>query len=74
MTNTGYFDWKAGYDRFHDGFPGFREQPVIGITGNFGEKGCELAEGYYESVLRIVTPWRGCWNMWMRSCFPGAAT
>ena len=52
MTNTGYFDWKAGYDRFHDGFPGFREQPVIGITGNFGEKGCELAEGYYESVLR----------------------
>ena len=27
-------------------------QPVIGITGNFGAKGCELAEAYYQSVLR----------------------
>ena len=26
--------------------------PLIGITGNFGEKGCELAEGYYLSVLK----------------------
>ncbi len=25
--------------------------PIIGITGNFGEKGCELAEGYFRSVL-----------------------
>ena len=30
----------------HDG------RPVIGITGNFGPKGCELAEAYYQSVLR----------------------
>ena len=30
---------------------------MIGITGNFGDKGCELAEGYYESVLRAgATP------------------
>lgn len=27
-------------------------RPVIGITGNFGEKGCELAEGYYTSIER----------------------
>ena len=27
-------------------------RPIIGITGNFGAKGCELAEGYYESVLQ----------------------
>ena len=27
-------------------------RPIIGITGNFGAKGCELAQGYYESVLR----------------------
>lgn len=27
-------------------------RPLIGITGNFGAKGCELAEGYYQSVLR----------------------
>ena len=30
---------------------------VIGITGNFGERGCELAEGYYESLVRVgATP------------------
>ena len=26
--------------------------PLIGITGNFGDKGCELARGYYLSVLK----------------------
>lgn len=26
-------------------------RPVIGITGNFGDKGCELAQGYYKSIL-----------------------
>jgi microsomal dipeptidase-like Zn-dependent dipeptidase/gamma-glutamyl-gamma-aminobutyrate hydrolase PuuD len=25
-------------------------RPIIGITGNFGAKGCELAQAYYESV------------------------
>ena len=55
--NTGYFDWKAAYGRDHQRFPGFKSQPVIGITGNFGEKGCELAEGYFESVLKAgATP------------------
>ena len=55
--NTGYFDWKAAYGRYHQRFPGFKSQPVIGITGNFGEKGCELAEGYFESVLKAgATP------------------
>ena len=29
-----------------------RHHPLIGITGNFGEKGCELAQGYYLSVLK----------------------
>ena len=29
-----------------------QKQPLIGITGNFGEKGSELAEGYYLSVLK----------------------
>lgn len=27
-------------------------RPIIGITGNFGAKGCELAQAYYESVLQ----------------------
>ena len=54
---TDYFDWQTAYGRYHDHFPGFKPQPVIGITGNFGEKGCELAEGYFESVLKAgATP------------------
>ena len=52
-----YFDWKAAYRQCHSRFPGFKKQPVIGITGNFGEKGCELAEGYFESILQAgATP------------------
>ena len=46
------FHWQAAYDGVHASFPGTRPSPVIGITGNFGDKGCELAEGYFESVLR----------------------
>ena len=45
------FDWKAKYDALHSTFPTHKRRPVIGITGNFGDKGCELAEGYYRSVL-----------------------
>lgn len=45
------FNWKAEYQHFHDSYPGYQHRPVIGITGNFGDKGCELAEGYYRSVL-----------------------
>ena len=51
------FNWKSSYDSLHATFPGTRKTPLIGITGNFGEKGCELAEGYFESVLRAgATP------------------
>ncbi|MBO7119410.1 MAG: membrane dipeptidase [Bacteroidaceae bacterium] len=28
------------------------EHPLIGITGNFGDKGCELAQGYYLSIVK----------------------
>jgi len=28
-----------------------KRRPIIGITGNYGAKGCELAPGYYQSVL-----------------------
>ena len=44
--------WTDTYKRMHDVRPEVKRTPVIGITGNFGEKGCELAEGYYESVIR----------------------
>ena len=53
----GAFCWQQTYDRMHQSFPGYTAQPVIGITGNFGDKGCELAEGYFKSVLRAgATP------------------
>ena len=55
--SSGYFDWETAYGQYHNRFPGYKKQPVIGITGNFGEKGCELAEGYFESVLKAgATP------------------
>lgn len=43
---------REEYTRLHTHFPGALRKPLIGITGNFGEKGCELAEGYFESVVR----------------------
>ena len=33
-------------------YMGHGYRPVIGITGNFGDKGCELAQAYYQSVLQ----------------------
>ncbi len=45
------FDWKKTYEGLTSTFPNHKRQPVIGITGNFGDKGCELAEGYFRSVL-----------------------
>lgn len=48
---TDPYDWKSIYDDAHSTFPASKPQPVIGITGNFGDKGCELAEGYYRSVI-----------------------
>jgi len=51
------FHWKSRYDALHASFPSAKHTPVIGITGNFGDKGCELAEGYFESILRAgATP------------------
>ena len=47
------FDWETRLDAALGTPPSPGERrPVIGITGNFGAKGCELAEGYYTSVLR----------------------
>ncbi len=47
---THQFDFNAEYRKMTDHFPNHTARPVIGITGNFGEKGCELAEGYYRSI------------------------
>jgi membrane dipeptidase len=45
------FDWQSHLNDIYSVFPESKKQPVIGITGNFGDKGCELARGYYESVI-----------------------
>lgn len=46
------FDWQKTYQDIHKDFPGFKRQPVIGLTGNFREGDCTLAETYYNSVLK----------------------
>ena len=46
------YDWFGQLGEFHGEFTVGEKKPVIGITGNFGEKGCELAQGYYQSVLK----------------------
>lgn len=44
------FDMKADYKSVIDHFPNHTQRPVIGITANFGDKGAELAEGYFRSI------------------------
>ena len=46
------FNLEEFYESCTDHFPNHKPRPVIGITGNFGEKGCELGEGYYKSIER----------------------
>lgn len=40
----------SSYQEITSRYPNHSVRPVIGITGNFGEKGLELAEGYYRSI------------------------
>ncbi len=37
---------------YADHFETSGRQPVIGITGNYGDQTCKLAEGYYKQVIR----------------------
>ena len=45
------FDVQTEYDSLHRTFPTHQHAPIIGITGNFREGDCTLAEGYYQSIL-----------------------
>ena len=47
---TDRYDWRAALDAVHGRYPNHSERPVVGITANFGDKGAELAEGYWQSV------------------------
>ena len=51
------FDIPSAYDALHRSFPSHKSTPVIGLTGNFRDGDCTLAEGYYQSVLKAgATP------------------
>lgn len=44
------FDIGACYRKLNGSFPDHEPRPLIAVTGNFGDKGCELAKGYYLSI------------------------
>ena len=44
------FNINLDYDSVTDHYPNHQARPIIGITGNFGENGCTLGEGYYKSL------------------------
>ena len=46
------FDIPSAYDALHRSFPSHKTNPIIGLTGNFRDGDCTLAEGYYQSVLK----------------------
>ena len=48
MTNR--FDWQSQLATAYASFPEAQRRPIIGITGNYGEQNCKLAEAYYKSV------------------------
>ena len=52
MTHIPQFDIQKDYDRIHRTFPAYKASPVIGLTGNFRDNDCTLAEGYYQSILK----------------------
>lgn len=60
------YDWKALLaEQAYGKLPETSAYPVIGITGNYGDQTCKLAEGYYKSVIKsggipiIIPPFAG---------------
>lgn len=39
------------YNNIHSSFPNYTYRPIIGITGNFNDGNCTVADGYIRSVL-----------------------
>ncbi len=52
MLKNPYFDIQKGYDALNASYPGYKRQPVIGVTANFSDGNCCLADGYCTSVLK----------------------
>lgn len=44
------YELEADYASTINHFPNHGPRPLIGLTGNFGDKGCELAEAYTRSI------------------------
>ena len=47
-----HFDWESQLASVYASFPEAQRRPVIGITGNYDEQTCKLADGYYRSVQK----------------------
>ena len=52
MNKLPDFSITTAYDALHRSFPGYKVAPMIGLTGNFRDGDCTLAEGYYQSILK----------------------
>lgn len=52
MKTLPTFDIMSDYTRTNSTFPGYKAAPLIGLTGNYSEGNCALAEGYYQSILK----------------------
>ena len=48
----GLSNWQSNLSSAYASFPETTLQPVIGITGNFGEETCKLREDYYKAVVQ----------------------
>ena len=46
------FDWQSQLATIYASFPEAQRRPIIGITGNYDEHTCKLADGYYRSVQK----------------------
>ncbi len=47
------YDWKSLLaKKTYTHFPEAKNKPIIGITGNYADLSCKLAEGYYKSVCK----------------------
>ena len=48
-----HYDWQSYLTQtVYASFPEASHKPIIGITSNYGEQLCKIAEGYYKSVVK----------------------
>ena len=52
MKRIPTFDITTDYHQFHQQLPSLQTAPMIGLTGNYNDSNCTLAEGYYQSILQ----------------------